>query len=204
MDQNVDSSIHGCADEDPINMFTRDQSSHPVDKPQDSININISRSISTTAPSFSSNDYDETKATKKSDHNVKEKLRRMRLNDAYSSLKSLLPDSYISKKKWSSPLVVAKVLEYIPELQEEVEKLKQKKGNILLSSQEKQIFITDQNQIVSSGPTVSTIEITEGEITAQICVHRDRQVDVFPLLLENLEREEVHIASASTLSFSTE
>ncbi|KAI3917985.1 hypothetical protein MKW98_000219, partial [Papaver atlanticum] len=206
MDQNVDSSIHGCADEDPINMFTRDQSSYPVDKPQYSINIDISRSISTTAPSLSSNDYvhDETKATKKSDHNVKEKLRRMRLNDAYSSLKSLLPDSYISKKKWSSPLVVAKVLEYIPELQEEVEKLKQKKGNILLSSQEKQIFTTDQNQIVSSGPTVSTIEITEGEITAQICVHRDRQVDVFPLLLANLEREEIHIASASTLSISTE
>ncbi|KAI3875591.1 hypothetical protein MKW92_033492, partial [Papaver armeniacum] len=87
--QNVDSSIHGCADED--------QSSYPVDKPQESININISRSISTTAPSLSSNDYDETKATKKSDHNVKEKLRRIRLNDAYSSLKSLLPDSYISK-----------------------------------------------------------------------------------------------------------
>ncbi|RZC94417.1 hypothetical protein C5167_026149, partial [Papaver somniferum] len=203
MDQNVDSSIHGCADEDLINMFISHQSSYPVDKPQDSIDINVSRSVSTTAPSLNSNDHG-TKATKKSDHNVKEKLRRMRLNDAYSSLKSLLPDSYISKKKWSSPLVVAKVLEYIPELQEEVEKLKQKKGNILLSSQEKQIFTTDQNQIVSSGPTVSTIEITEGEITAQVCVHRERQVDVFPLLLANLEREGIHIASASTLSISAE
>lgn len=96
MDQNVDSSIHGCADEGPINMFISDQSSYPVDKPQESININVSRSVSTTAPSLNSNDHG-TKATKKSDHNVKEKLRRMRLNDAYSSLKSLLPDSYISK-----------------------------------------------------------------------------------------------------------
>ncbi|KAI3983986.1 hypothetical protein MKX01_035113, partial [Papaver californicum] len=80
-------------------------------------------------------------------------------------------------KKWSSPLVVAKVLEYIPKLQEEVEKVKQKRGNIMLTSQEKQIFTADQNQIVSPGPTVSTIEITEGEITAQICVRREQQVD---------------------------
>ncbi|KAI3983985.1 hypothetical protein MKX01_035112, partial [Papaver californicum] len=95
MDQNVDNSIHGCAGKDPINMFIGDQSSYPVDKPQESISIEVSRSISMTAPSLS-NSY-ETKAAKKSDHNVKERLRRMRLNDAYSSLKSLLPDSYITK-----------------------------------------------------------------------------------------------------------
>ncbi|KAI3913426.1 hypothetical protein MKW98_003905, partial [Papaver atlanticum] len=109
-------------------------------------------------------------------------------------------------KKWSYPMVVATVLEYIPELQEEIEKLKQKKDNFLLSSQEKQMFITDQNRIVSSaglysGPSVSTMEINKGEITAQICICR--KLDVFPLLLENLERG-IHIANASTLSISTE
>ncbi|XP_026440717.1 protein IRON-RELATED TRANSCRIPTION FACTOR 2-like [Papaver somniferum] len=174
--QNVDNGIHGCADEDPTNMFA-----------------------STTAPSLSNSQ--ETKATKKFDHNAKEKLRRTKLNDAYSSLKSLLPDAYLSKKKWSYPIVVAKVLEYIPELQEEIKKLKQKKDNILLSSQEK------QNRMVSSaglysGPTVSTVEINKGEIISQICVLR--QLDVFPLLLENLEREGIRIANASTLSISAE
>ncbi|KAI3913427.1 hypothetical protein MKW98_003906, partial [Papaver atlanticum] len=57
--------------------------------------FNVWRPISTTAPSLSK--CYETKATKKFDHNAKEKLRRTKLNDAYSSLKSLLPDAYISK-----------------------------------------------------------------------------------------------------------
>ncbi|KAL2895875.1 Transcription factor ORG2 [Bienertia sinuspersici] len=65
-------------------------------------------------------------ANKKLNHNASERDRRKKINNMYSSLRSLLPDTG-HKKKLSIPVTVGKVLEYIPELQKEVKDLTHKK-----------------------------------------------------------------------------
>lgn len=75
---------------------------------------------------------DENMVVKKYDHNAGERNRRKRVNNLYQSLGSLLPVASDQKnKKVSIPGIVSRAVKYIPELQKEVEALKQKKENIL-------------------------------------------------------------------------
>ncbi|XP_021745915.1 transcription factor ORG2-like [Chenopodium quinoa] len=68
--------------------------------------------------------------SKKLNHNASERDRRKKINDMYSSLRALLPATD-HRKKLSIPATVGRVLEYIPQLQKEVEKLARKKEVIL-------------------------------------------------------------------------
>ncbi|RID65093.1 hypothetical protein BRARA_D00313 [Brassica rapa] len=69
--------------------------------------------------------------TKKLKHNASERDRRKKINSLFSSLRSCLPASDQSKKL-SIPQTVSRSLKYIPELQEEVKKLIQKKEELLV------------------------------------------------------------------------
>ncbi|GAA0172837.1 basic helix-loop-helix transcription factor [Lithospermum erythrorhizon] len=63
---------------------------------------------------------------KKLNHNASERDRRKKINSLYASLRSLIPESG-HKKKLSIPATVSQVLKYIPEIQNEVERLIEKK-----------------------------------------------------------------------------
>ncbi|PSS29157.1 Transcription factor bHLH100 like [Actinidia chinensis var. chinensis] len=141
-------------------------------------------------------------AKKKLDHNAKERVRRMKLNASYLALRSLLPNARRSKKKWSAPVIIDRVLEYIPELEDEVEKLTAKKQTIQSITKGKRTL--NQNPCSElEGPTVSVNEVREGEVIIQICMARDKG-EVFSNLVENVEGEGMSIASASTLSVCEE
>ncbi|KAJ7972133.1 transcription factor ORG2-like [Quillaja saponaria] len=68
---------------------------------------------------------------KKLNHNASERDRRKKVNCLYSSLRSLLP-SADQMKKLSIPATVSRALKYIPELQQQVEELINKKEEVLL------------------------------------------------------------------------
>ncbi|XP_021741166.1 transcription factor bHLH101-like [Chenopodium quinoa] len=64
--------------------------------------------------------------SKKLNHNASERDRRKKINDMYSSLRALLPATD-QRKKLSIPSTIARVLEYIPQLQKQIEDLTHKK-----------------------------------------------------------------------------
>ncbi|GAU31365.1 hypothetical protein TSUD_19100 [Trifolium subterraneum] len=68
---------------------------------------------------------------KKLVHNASERDRRKKINNLYSSIRSLLPVSD-QMKKLSIPATISRVLKYIPELQKQVEGLIKRKEEILL------------------------------------------------------------------------
>ncbi|KAK8513431.1 hypothetical protein V6N13_002175 [Hibiscus sabdariffa] len=68
---------------------------------------------------------------KKLNHNASERHRRKKINSMYSSLRSLLPVAD-QTKKLSFPDTVSHALKYIPELQEQVERLVRKKEELML------------------------------------------------------------------------
>ncbi|KAJ6700145.1 ACHAETE-SCUTE TRANSCRIPTION FACTOR-RELATED [Salix purpurea] len=93
----------------------------------------LDRSTSFTAYSGSG----DPDMVKKLHHNASERDRRKKINSLYSSLRSLLPASD-HMKKLSIPSTISRVLKYIPELQQQVEKQIQRKEELLskLSGQE--------------------------------------------------------------------
>ncbi|KAK9154670.1 hypothetical protein Sjap_002150 [Stephania japonica] len=153
---------------------------------------------------------DPTKA-KRINHNASERDRRKKLNTLYSSLRSLLPASDQSKKL-SIPGTVSRVLKYIPELQKQVERLVQRKEE-LLSSISKQgndhdvngnLMMTASKQrksaLKQSFSRVSTSLIDDKEVLVQICALKLKRNQLSEVLL-NLEREDLQILNAS--SFAT-
>ncbi|CAA6673643.1 unnamed protein product [Spirodela intermedia] len=87
------------------------------------------RVAGTTIRSWPTSEESSTMKRKQS-HNAYERDRRKKMNSLYSSLRTLLPESDQSKKL-SIPNTVSKVLEYVPDLQRQVERLARKKEEIL-------------------------------------------------------------------------
>ncbi|XP_015055389.2 transcription factor ORG2-like [Solanum pennellii] len=111
---------------------------------------------------------------KKLNHNASERDRRKKINDLYSSLRSLLPPSDHMKKP-SIPSTISKILKYIPELQSEVERLVQKKeeftSTYVFNRQNLGDF-TKQKRIKggieNSSFVISTSKLSDKEIVVQI------------------------------------
>ncbi|KAL0365049.1 UNVERIFIED_CONTAM: Transcription factor [Sesamum angustifolium] len=99
-------------------------------------------------------------ANKKLDHNAKERIRRMKLNASYLALRSLLPDSRRSKKRWSAPAIVEKVLKYIPELEST------EMDNISSAASKKKRIASGQHQNL----TVCVNKINQEEAVVQVCM----------------------------------
>ncbi|XP_019051575.1 PREDICTED: transcription factor bHLH101-like [Nelumbo nucifera] len=156
------------------------------------------RSFQTGKSSVVQPGADEESIIKKLDHNAKEKLRRVNLNASYLALRTLLPDSSRSKKKWSAPVILGKVVEYIPELKAEIKNLTRSKEQIL-STVEKKQMPTHDSPSESKIPTVSITEVRKGELIVQICMKRENS-SVLSTLLANAEGEGMQIVSTSSLS----
>ncbi|KAF8104299.1 hypothetical protein N665_0175s0026 [Sinapis alba] len=109
--------------------------------------------------------------TKKLNHNASERDRRKKINSLFSSLRSCLPASDQSKKL-SIPQTVSRSLKYIPELQEEVKKLIQKKEELLVRvSGQKDIehHVKQQPKVVARYvSTVSATMLGDKELMVQI------------------------------------
>ncbi|KAI3844215.1 hypothetical protein MKX03_032286 [Papaver bracteatum] len=160
---------------------------------------------------------DITSTVKKLNHNASERDRRKKLNNLYSSLRSLLPGSDHTKKL-SIPVTVSKVVKYIPDLQKQVDKLIQRKEEILTSISKQQTASggdhLNNNCAIRDGksrkvlavkkqslPTVSANRVDEREVVIQIC---SLKVNI-PLLSEvllNLEREDFRVLNASAFDSS--
>ncbi|CAA7060539.1 unnamed protein product [Microthlaspi erraticum] len=106
---------------------------------------------------------------KKLNHNASERDRRKKINSLFSSLRSCLPASDQSKKL-SIPQTVSRSLKYIPELQEQVKKLIQKKEDllVLLSSGHRDVAKPEPKAVASYMSTVSATRLGENEVMVQI------------------------------------
>ncbi|XP_015581095.2 uncharacterized protein LOC8260082 isoform X2 [Ricinus communis] len=140
---------------------------------------------------------EEGSTSKKQQHNAKEKVRRMKLNASYLALGSLLSNSRRSKKRWTAPVIVDKVLEYIPELQSEIEELILKK-NSMVSKIKNEQAIQHNASVELQAPTVSVHEVKHGELIIQICMQTDQDKGL-SILMQNLEAESMVISSASSI-----
>ncbi|KAI3857936.1 hypothetical protein MKW98_011202 [Papaver atlanticum] len=160
---------------------------------------------------------DITSTVKKLNHNASERDRRKKLNNLYSSLRSLLPGSDHTKKL-SIPVTVSKVVKYIPDLQKQVDKLMQRKEEILTSISKQQtasggdhpnnnysIRDSKSRKVLAvkkqSFPSVSANRVDDREVVIQIC---SLKVNI-PLLSEvllNLEREDFRVLNASAFDSS--
>ena len=102
----------------------------------------------------------------------------------------------ILQKRWSAPVIIDRVLDYVPELENEIKKLTLEK-NYMLSALEKQQKINQTPHKKVQAPTVSMHEVKESHVIIQICLQKDRE-DVLSNLIRNLEAEGMCIESAST------
>lgn len=149
----------------------------------------------------------EGSSMKKLDHNAKERVRRLKLNASYLAFRSLLPESKKAKEKWSAPYIIDRALDYIPQLQAEIDKLTLEKANMLSvieKQQQQQRPTIDGNQDVPKEQTltVSINEVKRGEMIIQICQKKNKLDHELSALIEKLEGEGIHVLGSSSLLVS--
>ncbi|KAK4432064.1 Transcription factor ORG2 [Sesamum alatum] len=146
------------------------------------------------------------KTAKKINHNAIERNRRRKINTMFSTLRSLLP-SHDQSKKLSIPATLSRVLKYIPELREEVERLGEKKETLIMRTK---ICRQEQDQDIdgfrtravpeASLSSVSTTQISDEQIVVQISVPKfDKDNNFLSEALMHLEMEGFLVLSASCI-----
>ncbi|CAO2831614.1 unnamed protein product [Amaranthus hypochondriacus] len=120
---------------------------------------------------------------KKLDHNASERDRRKKINSMYASLRKLLP-LIDQRKKLSIPATVTRVLEYIPELQKEVENLNHKKEVMYkkISAQGNPRECMTTKETASYSITINKVD--EKEMVIQISALEKISISEVLLLLE--------------------
>ncbi|EFH49396.1 predicted protein [Arabidopsis lyrata subsp. lyrata] len=154
------------------------------------------------------NDQEEVRGTvleKKLNHNASERDRRRKLNALYSSLRDLLPLSD-QKRKLSIPMTVARVVKYIPEQKQELQRLSRRKEELLKRISRK----THQEQLrnkammdsidSSSSQRIAANWLTDTEIAVQIAT--SKWTSVSDMLLR-LEENGLNVISVSSSVSST-
>ncbi|CAA7410884.1 unnamed protein product [Spirodela intermedia] len=162
------------------------------------------RVAGTTIRSWPTSEESSTMKRKQS-HNAYERDRRKKMNSLYSSLRTLLPESDQSKKL-SIPNTVSKVLEYVPDLQRQVERLARKKEEILArmsSEKDGDPLRTRGGSAACVSPLVSVAELGGGEIAIQICASSRGKKGLVSSVLEYLEAEGLAIVNASFIAVNT-
>ncbi|MFS7904176.1 putative transcription factor bHLH family [Helianthus anomalus] len=162
-------------------------------------------------PLLDGNNDDPMKVAKKFNHNASERDRRKRVNELYSFLRSLLPLSSDQTKKVSIPGIVSRALKYIPELQQEVERLKNKKEKLLLRSSSTNIrnLSTKETMIQKTSSVVSSISVLgEKDVVIQLISSFDdtnknkiKDIRLLSKALEYLEDEEDNLVLLSVTTF---
>ncbi|XP_074581218.1 protein IRON-RELATED TRANSCRIPTION FACTOR 2-like [Curcuma longa] len=133
-------------------------------------------------------------STKKLGHNAYERDRRKKINDLYSSLRRLLPESKQQKEKKSSiPATISRVLKYIPDLRAELEQLSRRKEEmqVLLRRRE------EESDCVGY-PLVSATCISNREVMVQLCLLNQDAMVCLSGILSVLDGEGLHLVNAST------
>ncbi|XP_022855256.1 transcription factor ORG2-like isoform X2 [Olea europaea var. sylvestris] len=143
----------------------------------------------------------DLKMVKKIDHNASERDRRKRINTLDYTLRSLLPVAD-QRKRLSIPLTVSRVLKYVPELQKEVERLLEKKENLVarISKQENSIQYRKQRRTAdhqSSILAVSANRICDRDVVIQLSKLKTKTGSFSEALLE-LEQEGILVLNASS------
>uniref|UniRef100_A0A6N2JZV1 BHLH domain-containing protein n=1 Tax=Salix viminalis TaxID=40686 RepID=A0A6N2JZV1_SALVM len=160
----------------------------------------LDRSASFTAYSGSG----DPDMVKKLHHNASERDRRKKINSLYSSLRSLLPASD-HMKKLSIPSTISRVLKYIPELQQQVEKQIQRKEELLSKLSGQGYLIHQENQrkdtMYSSLSSVSASRLGDREVVVQISTSKILKTPLSEILLNLEENGLVLINSSSFESF---
>ncbi|KAF7003243.1 hypothetical protein CFC21_018594 [Triticum aestivum] len=135
---------------------------------------------------------------KKLSHNAYERDRRTQLNQLYSTLRSLIPNADHTKKL-SIPTTVCQVLDYIPELQKQVEDLEKKKQELTRAKCRERLQRVKDN----TGRIVSATPLDGNEIMVQVSLLSNMAASL-PLskCINVFENEGLHLISSST--FSTE
>ena len=105
------------------------------------------------------------------------------------------------QKRLSIPATISRVVKYIPELQAQVERLVQKKKEILSRISRQDEFAHQQNKrrldrLKTSPFTISVSRISETEVVIQISTFRASQIPLSAILL-NLEEDGLFLTDAS-------
>ncbi|XVF56277.1 hypothetical protein PTKIN_Ptkin06aG0106100 [Pterospermum kingtungense] len=152
------------------------------------------------SPLFTEDSGNNPTVVKKLNHNASERDRRRKINRLYSSLRSLLPVSE-QTKRLSIPATVSQMLKYIPELQAQVDRLVQKKDEILSRISRQDVFVHQQNKrkldtFKTSSFAISASRVNETEVVIQISTFRASQTPLSAILL-NLEEDGLFLTDAS-------
>ncbi|XP_043692855.1 transcription factor ORG2-like [Telopea speciosissima] len=142
---------------------------------------------------------------KKLSHNASERDRRKRLNDLFFSLRSLLPRTDRSKKL-SIPATVSCALKYIPELQKQVQKLMQRKEEILATIYEQRDPILPPHNKQKKGgvvrsffPVVTASQVDDKDYVIQIHTVKAKNIPL-SVILQDLEKEGLQVLNASAFN----
>ncbi|CAF2059070.1 unnamed protein product [Brassica napus] len=139
---------------------------------------------------------------KKLSHNANERNRRKKMNSLFSTLRSCLPASD-QLNKLSIPQTVLRTVKYIPDLQEQVKKLTQKKEDLLvraLGQRDMESYVKQQPQAVAS--YVSTVFATkngDNEVMVQISSSKIRKFSIYNVL-SGLEEDGFVVVDVSSSS----
>ncbi|KAL0671658.1 hypothetical protein Bca4012_034362 [Brassica carinata] len=139
---------------------------------------------------------------KKLNHNASERGRRKKINEMFSALRSCLPSTNQSKKL-SVSATVSQALEYIPELQEQVNMLIKKKDELSFQiSGQKDLLNTNHNDKPEKGVTgyASTVSATNlGETGLMVQISSLQTVKCsFGNVLSGLEEDGLVLVDASS------
>ncbi|XP_050366164.1 transcription factor ORG2-like [Argentina anserina] len=154
-----------------------------------------------------SDDSNTSSMAKKLNHNASERDRRKKINNLYSSLRSLVPADHV--KRLSIPATVSRVLKYIPELQQQVEELNQKRDELLSKiSKQGNVILQEEKQLQSAArrsrsslSAVSANRLSDGEIAIQISTVKSTN-NFISRILQSLEEDGLEILNASSFESS--
>lgn len=159
-------------------------------------------------------------STKKAFHNFRERSRRKTLKALYSQLRSLLPNLN-PKRKLSIPNTVFRVLKYIPDLRNEIEKLSRERDELVATAKRaisetcvvtsKSASNTEAEGLIdfmhSPPPSASqaspdrpsvTVNAEVGRSRIMITIYNCRLGVLFSRLLILLEKEGLDVLNASS------
>ncbi|KAG2258269.1 hypothetical protein Bca52824_077563 [Brassica carinata] len=135
---------------------------------------------------------------KKLNHNASERNRRKKTNTFFLSLRSCLPGS---DEPLSLPQTISRSVQYIPELKEQVKKLKQKKEDLLvrLSGQRERCIIPQPKVVASYVSTVFATELRDNEVVVQISSYKNHNFSICNVL-SGLEEDGFVLLNVSSSS----
>ncbi|KFK24862.1 hypothetical protein AALP_AA8G034700 [Arabis alpina] len=164
--------------------------------------LSLSRRSNGTNSNTNNNDQEELRGTvseKKLNHNASERDRRRKLNGLYSSLRDLLPPSD-QKRKLSIPMTVARVVKYIPEQKQELQRLSRKKEELLKRISRKTATLNHHHQEQLRNRTMdssmSANWITDTEIAVQIATSKWTSISDMLLRLEENGLNVINVSSS--------